>query len=537
MCTVSWCLQQDRMQILFNRDERKSRVVAVWPEHYQQAGVEAIMPIDPEGEGSWLAANDRGMVFCLLNDYVSTYQPTEAIRRSRGHLLRTLAHSPEWQELDVILQPESLLCYAPFRLLVFVGLQEPLLWHWDGQTLRQQCAPHSPLSSSSRWPMLIPELRARYWQRMMAVEPSAENQLLLHQQAKPLHASMGIAMQRQQVQTVSITRLQLKPDSICMEYWDGHPTMHQATPDRSLELKLLPRLEQAEDRFDSQLDVRGLMQRFSPAVSHRLRRWQWSLLRWLLAEKPLNQGLQWLNQQPAERFCDIAIQRLGLQPRVVACRWPASASRPVFVCNHPTGGIDGLVLISLLQKRYPDLKVIANEVLMEVHQLTDRIVPVSVFGNARASLPVVQTAFASDAPLLIFPAGRTARVEPNVGLDDGPWAKLAVTLARREQRSMTVLHLQSRNSRWFYLLARLRRRFGITSNLEMLLLVREMLKPATKQPTLYVDVPMHPVELTALADTDRQRISWLKHRCYQLPRVYQEEPDDTVKPSCSRRAN
>ncbi|MCC5853520.1 MAG: hypothetical protein JJU30_11820, partial [Alkalimonas sp.] len=70
----------------------------------------------------------------------------------------------------------------------------------------------------------------------------------------------------------------------------------------------------------------------------------------------------------------------------------------------------------------------------------------------------------------------------------------------------------------------------------MLLLVREMITPANRRPRLYVDIPMHAVELDALADNDQQRIAWLKRRCYQLPTIYQEVPDAAVKPSCSRRA-
>ena len=535
MCTLSWWYQAGRLHILFNRDERKSRARAYGPERFCQRGVTAIMPIDPDGGGSWVAANEHGQVFCLLNDYAAVYQPEPASRRSRGLLLQALAHSPDWQAQDALLQPEQLRCYAPFRLLVFVGLQEPLLWHWDGSRLRQQLAPCAPLSSSSALPQVIPRLRAWHWQRAMARAPSLTTQQQLHRQAGPFSAFSGIAMQRAQVQTVSITQLTIETDRIRMQYWDGHPSTHQQDASHDLELPLRQPLV-SEACFSSRLDVQALLRRYSPLLASRLKSWQWILLRWLLAENTLNRALESLNQLPAERFCDAALQRLRLTPDIIACRWPAAAGRPVFVCNHPTGGIDGLLLISVLQKRYPDLQVLANEALAEVQQLAGCIVPIPVFARPKDALPAVQAAFAGDAPLLIFPAGRTARKSATGQLDDGAWAKLAVTLARRQQRSLTVLHLHSHNSRWFYGLAWLRNKLGITSNLEMLLLVREMLTPANRRPRLYVDIPMHAVELDALADNDRQRIAWLKRRCYQLPTIYQEEPDADAKPSCSRRA-
>ncbi|WP_052749108.1 NRDE family protein [Arsukibacterium ikkense] len=535
MCTLSWWYQDEQMHIVFNRDEQKGRASAQLPVRLSQQGVDAIMPIDPAGGGSWVAANSKGLVLCLLNDYTAAYQPDAAIRRSRGLLLRALALSPDWQAVDTLLQPEQLRCYAPFRLLVFVGLQQPLLWHWDGSKLRQQLALTSPVSSSSAWPRLIPTLRVWHWQRAMARSPSLSTLQQLHRQAKPFCAFSGIAMQRSQVQTVSITQLTIDTDRIDMQYWDGYPSSQQQDATDRLALPLQHTVVTAGD-FSSRLEGQALFRRYNPTLANRLTGWQWRLLRWLLAEKAFNQKLQPLNRLPADLFCDAALQRLQLTPEIIACRWPSAASRPVFVCNHPTGGIDGLLLLSVLQKRYPDIQVLANEALAEVQQLAGRIVPIPVFGRPQAALAAVQAAFAGNSPLVIFPAGRTARKTANGALDDGDWSKLAVTLARREQRSLTVLHLHSYNSRGFYALAWLRQKFGISANLEMLLLVRQMLNPALRVPRLYVDIPMHAVELDALADNDRQRMAWLKRRCYQLPTIYREEHDAAVKPSCSRRA-
>ncbi|WP_372625286.1 NRDE family protein [Arsukibacterium sp.] len=522
------------MHIVFNRDEQKVRVKALLPEIYQQTGLQVLMPLDPAGGGSWIAANQQGWICCLLNDYSAEYQPLPEVKRSRGLLVTALVQGGDWHKLDLLLQTEQLTGYAPFRLLLFVGRQNPLSWSWNGSELRQSIADPSPISSSSTFPRFIPWLRSLYWRMTMAKNPSADTQLRVHQQAKPWHAFSGIAMQRQRVQTVSITRLTITNDSIRMDYWDGYPSTHDRLPDKSV---LLPVSNPAPllQTYSSKLDVKALFKHYSPALYSRLKPWQMSVLRCLLAEQRLNQALGQLNTLPAERFCDEVLQRLTLQPQIIACRWPLPASRPVFICNHPTGGIDGLLLISVLQKRYPDLLVVANQVLGEVQQLAKNLVAVPVFAQPKDALPAVQAAFAGNAPLLIFPAGRTARRSSNQ-LDDGPWAKLAVTLARREQRSLTLLHLRSENSRWFYLLAWLRQKLRIKANLEMLLLVREMLKPSVKQPQLFVDIPMHSIELDALADTDRQRISWLKRRCYQLPAIYQETPDADVKPSCSRRA-
>ncbi|MFU8784660.1 hypothetical protein [Aliidiomarina sp.] len=343
-------------------------------------------------------------------------------------------------------------------------------------------------------------------------------------------------MQRRLVATVSLTQVDVSDSTVTMQYWDGHPSQHSETANKRIQLNI-GETEPVVSTFTSQFNVKSLLQRYNPPLAQRLTGWRGRFLTWLLAEKKVNTVLQALNQQPAERFCDLALQRLNIVPHIIACRWPAADSRPVFVCNHPTGGIDGLLLISVLQKRYPNLRVIANEVLTEIQQLAPLLIPVPVFGKPKDALPALQEAFASNAPLLIFPAGRTARINTSGILDDGPWAKLAVTLASRQQRPITVMHLDNKNSRWFYWLARLRTTFKIAANLEMLLLVREMLNPTKKQPRLFVDIPMRPIELSAIADQHTERMAWLKRRCYQLPFIYRENTDATVKFGCRSRAN
>ena len=60
MCTLSWLTTEAGYSVFCNRDERKTRPVAVPPAILRTGGVAYIAPIDPEGGGSWIAVNEQG---------------------------------------------------------------------------------------------------------------------------------------------------------------------------------------------------------------------------------------------------------------------------------------------------------------------------------------------------------------------------------------------------------------------------------------------------------------------------------------------
>jgi putative hemolysin len=81
----------------------------------------------------------------------------------------------------------------------------------------------------------------------------------------------------------------------------------------------------------------------------------------------------------------------------------------VFVSNHPTGTLDGLVLIHLLSKVRPDVKFMGNMLLSRLEPLKEFFIEVNPFdshsaqnvGGIRASMEHVRKGGA----LVIFPAG------------------------------------------------------------------------------------------------------------------------------------
>ncbi|MBN8571416.1 MAG: 1-acyl-sn-glycerol-3-phosphate acyltransferase, partial [Ignavibacteria bacterium] len=51
----------------------------------------------------------------------------------------------------------------------------------------------------------------------------------------------------------------------------------------------------------------------------------------------------------------------------------------ITVSNHPYGGLDGLILLSILQKRRADFKIVANQFLNKIPELCDNFISVDPF--------------------------------------------------------------------------------------------------------------------------------------------------------------
>ena len=73
MCTVSWRLDADGYELLFNRDELRTRAEGLSPSRHEAANTGFVAPIDPDGGGTWIAANQEAFDAQGLFDAVLAY--------------------------------------------------------------------------------------------------------------------------------------------------------------------------------------------------------------------------------------------------------------------------------------------------------------------------------------------------------------------------------------------------------------------------------------------------------------------------------
>jgi 1-acyl-sn-glycerol-3-phosphate acyltransferase len=161
--------------------------------------------------------------------------------------------------------------------------------------------------------------------------------------------------------------------------------------------------------------------------------------------------------------------------------------RFVFASNHPIGGVDGMIFMQEVGKFFGPTKSMINDLLLNITNMQSLFVGVNKHGsNSREGLEQIDSAFASDDQILIFPAGLASRRKKGK-IRDTEWKKTFVSRAVKFERDVIPVHISGRVSNFFYNFANLRKALGIKANLEMLYLSDETFKQKKK------NLPLHTV--------------------------------------------
>lgn len=152
-----------------------------------------------------------------------------------------------------------------------------------------------------------------------------------------------------------------------------------------------------------------------------------------------------------------------------------SEGRVVIYANHPIGSLDALAMIKLISKVRPDIKVVANELLMALEPLHNILLPVRNMtgGTPKQHLSNIHQHLKNEGAVLIFPSGEVSRLRPN-GVRDLHWHSGFVKIAKACQAPLLPMYADAKNSAAFYGASMLYK------PLASLMLVKEMFKQAEK---------------------------------------------------------
>ena len=140
MCTVSFVPNYRGFYVAMNRDEKRTRATALAPAIVELAERRAIFPREPEG-GTWIAANDSGACFALINWYRINREPDGEVV-SRGQVVKTVAGASTAKEIAAGLARLPLVNLRPFRLIAIIPSSKKLIeWRWDLERLLKQSHP------------------------------------------------------------------------------------------------------------------------------------------------------------------------------------------------------------------------------------------------------------------------------------------------------------------------------------------------------------------------------------------------------------
>ncbi len=158
-----------------------------------------------------------------------------------------------------------------------------------------------------------------------------------------------------------------------------------------------------------------------------------------------------------------------------------SEGRLVVVSNHPLGALDALALVGLVHSVRTDVKIVANNVLTNITNLEELIIPVNVYSQKadKAMYHEIEKSLLNEEVVIIFPAGMVSRTK-YFTITDQKWNTGAVKIAKKYNAPILPVFIKAKNSFLFYLISLISKKFS------MLLLPREILKKKKKSLTIKI---------------------------------------------------
>ena len=225
MCTLSYQTERhsddEYRWVLFNRDELRTRPKALPPRSFSGAHGNYLMPVDPQGGGSWMGLHDAGFFVCLLNYYPNDEIILGPSFRSRGLLIRDILEAgvfPDGGYLDSRMKDAQ---YAPFYLAAFTG-GETRMGSWDRNSLESLDTSPCILSSSGYQHTRISAVRRDLFARRRDAgkAESLDDLREFHRLEDPENGSDGILMTRSDAMTVSISEIGLGGQIGIIRYYE-----------------------------------------------------------------------------------------------------------------------------------------------------------------------------------------------------------------------------------------------------------------------------------------------------------------------------
>lgn len=263
-----------------------------------------------------------------------------------------------------------------------------------------------------------------------------------------------------------------------------------------------------------QFDIRAILK--SKAPNAKIPEF---LIRYLERITHIKQMNAFLRKYPDKKnyeFIELVIsEELGCSASIEGTEHIPTDDKPViFVCNHPLGGLDGMIIAQMIHRNRAsqrELKVIVNELLMFMEPIAGLWAPVSKTSRlSREQVEQQKQMWESETDVLTFPAGACSRLQHinhKWVIQDLEWHKNFVQRAKEYQRDVVPIYFEGKNSRFFYVLALLRKWLGIKLNIEMLYLVDEMYGAHGKHFHVHV---LPPIPYTTF-DNSRTPSEWAEY--------------------------
>ena len=188
-----------------------------------------------------------------------------------------------------------------------------------------------------------------------------------------------------------------------------------------------------------------------------------------------------------------------------------SEGRVVIIANHPIGSLDGLAILKLIGEVRRDVKIVANDMLMNFNALHKLLIPLDNLGagGTRRSIKATLASLEQEQAVIVFPAGEVSRARPT-GVKDSRWRPGFLHFARKANAPLLPIHIAAKNSLLFYSASMLFKPLGTA------LLAREMFNKRSSTIRFIIGETISTKCLQTEQLQDRTLVKRLKKHVYAL---------------------
>lgn len=260
------------------------------------------------------------------------------------------------------------------------------------------------------------------------------------------------------------------------------------------------------------IDIGKILHDKNPRLARMVPRF---VVRWiekLICARKLNEILDNYSHRSPIGFVEGALEYIGVSYTLHGVENIPAQGRVLFAANHPLGGVDGMILAAGVDPIRPGVKLIVNDILLNLEPLRPIFIGVNKHGGQRGDFgKMMDELYRSEAPIINFPAGLCSRLG-NKGVADLPWRKSFVRRCLDNNRVVVPTYVKAHNSKFFYRFARLRTALGIKANLEMIFLPRQVFYQKGRTVDIYFG---EPIELDESKNT-QQWCDLIRNKTYSL---------------------
>lgn len=238
-----------------------------------------------------------------------------------------------------------------------------------------------------------------------------------------------------------------------------------------------------------------------------------NLLKQLMHQDEVNNFLVKHKEVSGFEFIDKVLEHFNFAYQVSQLDRPniPASGRVLIIVNHPLGALDGLALIKLVSEIRPDVKIIANDLLLKFEALESLVLPVNnMNGKAdRKQIHNIMQSLRNEEAIIMFPAGEVSRLSGR-GIHDTHWKQSYLKLAQKTNSPILPVHISGRNSLLFYTSSLLYR------PLSTLQLPHEMFKQKNRCIDFKIGQTIEIQQLAGLPISNKEKNKLVKRHLYRI---------------------